>query len=298
MKKIAIVGSINTDFTFKCDHLPSPSETITGKNFDIKFGGKGANEAVAISRQGHPVCLFGKIGNDLYSKDNLKNLKKEKVDTSHIEVGSACGGVAGIMIDSSTNSIIVVPGANGEVDTDYIERKKKHLLEYDVFCLQLEIPLETTKLLVSLLAKAKKTIIFNPSPIVPLEEKFLKKCSYIIVNEIEIKKLPNYKSIDQCLKDYKGKLILTCGGDGVYYYDKKKVQHIPSLKIDNIVDTTGAGDTFLGSFALKISEGKSIEEAISYANVCAGLKIKKLGAQTGMPTKKEIEQYYKQKSQL
>lgn len=296
MKKIAVIGSINTDFCFKCDRLPSPSETISGKDFEIKFGGKGANEAVAISRQGKSVALFGKVGGDLYSKDNLKNLKKENVDTSFIETSSSCGGVAGIMIDNKTNSIIVVPGANGDVDIPYIEKHKKEILSYDIFCLQLEIPLETTKHLISLLSKAKKTIIFNPSPIIPLEEKLLKKCSYVVVNEIEIKQLPFFESIEQIMKAYKGRLILTCGGEGVYYYSKKKLCHIQSLDVENIVDTTGAGDTFLGSFALKLSENSTMEEAISYANICAGLKISKMGAQTGMPKKSEIEKYLKEKS--
>lgn len=296
MKKIAIIGSINTDFCFKTDTLPKPSETITGNNFEIKFGGKGANEAVAIARQGESVALFGKIGEDTYSKENLKNLKKEKVETKHIETASTCGGVAGIMLDKQTNSIIVVPGANGEVDIEYIKKHKNDILSYDIFCLQLEIPLSTTEFLIDMLAKAKKTIIFNPSPIVDLNKKLLQKCSYIVVNEIEIQKLPSFKTIEQIMKDFKGKLILTCGKDGAYFYDKKKVEHLPALDIQNVVDTTGAGDTFLGSLAVKLGQGASIKEAIEYANICAGLKTTKLGAQTGMPTKKEIEKYLKEKS--
>jgi len=296
MKKIAVIGSINTDFCFRCDRLPSPSETISGKGFEIKFGGKGANEAVAIARQGGFVSLFGKIGDDTLSNENLKNLKKEKVDTKNIETSTAGAGVAGIMIDNKTNSIIVVPGANGEVDIEYIEKHKKEILEHDIFCMQLEIPLSTTEHLLSMLSKANKTIVFNPSPIIPLKEKILNQCSFVVVNEIEIKELPQFKSVEQIMKRYKGRLILTCGSDGVYFYSNKKVCHIPAITVDNVVDTTGAGDTFLGSFALKLAEEKSLEDAISHANLCAGLKIKKAGAQTGMPTKKEVENHLKQKS--
>ncbi len=295
MKKIAVVGSINTDFCFRCEHLPNPSETISGNGFEIKFGGKGANEAVAIARQGGNVSLFGKVGEDTLSKENLKNLKKEKVETQCIEKSTAGAGVAGIMVDNKTNSIIVVPGANGEVDVEYIERHKKEILEHDIFCLQLEIHLKTTEYLVSMLSKANKTIVFNPSPIVPLKENLLKQCSFVVVNEIEIKKLPHFKSVEQIMKRYNGRLILTCGNDGVYYYSNKKVCHIPAIAVDNVVDTTGAGDTFLGSFALQLADGKTLEEAISYANICAGLKIKKAGAQTGMPTKKEVENFIKHK---
>lgn len=294
MKKIAIIGSINTDFCFRCDTLPKPSETINGNNFEIKFGGKGANEAVAGSRLGGDVTLFGKVGDDIFSKDNYKNLKKEKLNTSFLEVAEGVsGGAAGIMIGSNTNSIVVVAGANGKVDIPYIEKHKKEILDCDIFCLQLEIPLETVSYLINMLSKAKKTIIFNPSPIIPLEAKILKKCSYIIVNEVEIEKLPNFKSREQLLKDYKGKLILTCGGDGVFYYSKRKVTHLPSIKVSDIVDTTGAGDTFLAATAVALSENKKIEDAIFFANVCAGLKITKMGAQTGMPHRKEVESYLK-----
>ncbi len=296
MKKIAIIGSINTDFCFRCNTLPKPSETVSGNHFEIKFGGKGANEAVAASRLNAEVTLFGKIGDDIFSKDNLKNLKKEKLNTSFIEVEKGeSGGAAGISIGSNTNSIIVVPGANGKVDIDYIERHKEEILSHDIFCLQLEIPLKTVDYLINMLSKAKKTIIFNPSPIIPLDKKLLKKCTYIIVNEVEIKELPSFRTEEQLLKDSKGKLVLTKGGDGVYYYSKRKVCHIPSLYMQNIMDTTGAGDTFLAAFAVALSEGKNSEEAISFANTCAGLKITKIGAQTGMPQRKEVNAYLKTK---
>ena len=293
-KKIAVIGSINTDFTFKCNTLPAPSETVLGESFEIKYGGKGANEAVASARLGAMVSLFGKIGNDMFSKANLDNLKKEKINVSHVEVEKGIsGGSAGISVGSGTNSIIVVPGANAFVDRNYIDRNKEQILQNDIFCLQLEIPFDTVDYLISLLAKEKKTIIFNPSPIQSMDKKLLKKCSYIIVNEVEIEKLPDFKSREQLLKAYKGKLILTCGGDGVYFYEKRKVQHIPSLQIENIIDTTGAGDTFLGALAVALSENKTLGEAVEFANICAGLKIQKLGAQTGMPRKNDVVKYIK-----
>lgn len=289
MKKIAIIGSINTDFVFRCKNLPKPSETIMGESFEINFGGKGANEAVASARLGAKPTLFGMIGDDIYSKENLKNLKKEKVNTSCIEVTkNISGGSAGIMHGNGTNSIIVVSGANQKVDKKYLKRHEKEILQNDIFCLQLEIPFESVKYAIETLNKNNKTIIFNPSPIIPLDKKLLDKCSYIIVNEIEIQSLPLYTNIDETLKAYNGKLILTYGKDGVYYYDGKKVVHKPALKIKKVVDTTGAGDTFLASFAVALASNKTLEQAIEFANICAGIKTTKKGTQTGMPKINEI----------
>lgn len=293
-KKLAIIGSINTDFTFKCKTLPAPSETISGDAFEINFGGKGANEAVAAARLGAKVSLFGKVGFDMFSKANLAHLKKEKINTTAVEIEKeTSGGSAGILVGSNTNSIIVVPGANKTVDKKYIDSHKKEILAHDVFCLQLEIPFDTSSYAIDMLSKANKTIIFNPSPITKLDSKLLNKCSYIIVNEVEIEQLPRFKSREQMLKDYKGKLILTCGGDGVFYFDKGQIQHVPALKVGKVVDTTGAGDTFLAAFGVALAENKNISAAITFANVCAGLKTKKFGAQQGMPLRKEVETYIK-----
>lgn len=296
MKKIAVVGSINTDYTFKCKKLPKPSETIHGEEFKINFGGKGANEAVAIARLGAKPVLFGMVGDDLYSKENLKNLKKQKVDTSHIEsLSGVSGGSAGIMLDNDTNSIIVIGGANMKVDSSYLERHKQNLLDCDIFCLQLEIPFGTVDEVINLLYENGKTVIFNPSPITKLKKSLLDKCQYVIVNEVEIKELPNYKDNEQLLKAYKGRLILTCGADGVYFYDDG-VKHVPAAKIKDVKDTTGAGDTFLGAFAVAISKEMPLKDAILFANNCAGLKTTKYGAQTGMPYLSEVEEFIKKNS--
>jgi len=293
MSKIAIVGSINTDFVFRAKNLPLPSETISGDSFNINFGGKGANEAVALARLGSTVSLFGAVGNDIFSVENIKNLKKEKVNIKNIKTFSdISGGAAGIAVGSGTNSIIVVPGANNKVDEAYLEKIKPLLMEYDVIGTQLEIPLQTVKNLIMFAKNNGKTLIFNPSPMITLSQKLLDDCGYIVVNEIEIKQLPNYKSDSQLIKRYKGKLILTRGSEGVYYWDERlsRVHNIPSLKIKTL-DTTGAGDTFLAAFMHAISKKGPLEESLAFANICAGLKVSKCGAQTGMPTIKEVNRF-------
>lgn len=292
MKKIAVIGSINTDFVFRCKELPSPSETIMGESFEINFGGKGANEAVASSRLGVKTMLFGKVGDDLYSKENLKNLKKEKVNVSCVEISeNTSGGSAGIMHGGGTNSIIVVGGANQKVDEKYLKKYESEILKNDIFCLQLEIPFKTVEKAIDLLYKNGKTIIFNPSPIAKINKTMLDKCSFVIVNEIEIQSLPLYNGLEETLKEYNGKLIVTCGKDGVYYYENGEVCHTPALKLKNVVDTTGAGDTFLASFAVALSNDKSLSSAIEFANICAGVKTTKKGTQTGMPRLEEVKNF-------
>lgn len=294
MKKIAIIGSINTDFVFRSKTLPKPNETIIGETFEVNFGGKGANEAVASARLGAKTTLFGKVGDDLYSTENIKHLKKEKINVSNVEIEpNTSGGSAGIMHGSETNSIIVVGGANQKVDTKYIKNHEKDILENDIFCLQLEIPLKSVEYTINLLHKHKKTIIFNPSPIMPISKELLDKCSYIIVNEIEIQSLPFYTNLEDTLKYYNGKLILTYGKNGVYFFDENKVIHYPAIKLKKVVDTTGAGDTFLASFAVALANQKSLSEAVDFANTCAGIKTTKKGTQTGMPKLSEIKKLKK-----
>lgn len=289
-KKIAVFGSINTDLTFDCDKLPIPGETVHGNAFQIAFGGKGANEAVACSRLGANVCLFGKIGDDYFSNKNLSNLKKENINLKNVEIQkNSFGGIAGICVDKQTNSIIITPGANDLVDTNYLYKVKKDLLKNDIFCLQLEIPFDTVCDVINLLHQNNKTIIFNPSPVRPIPNALLDKCSYIIVNEIEIKNLSGYQDDEQMLKKYGGKLILTKGDEGVYYFDDNKIKKEPALKVKDVVDTTGAGDTFLGAFACGLSYNLTFAQSIKFANIAGGLKIQKKGAQAGMPLLKDVK---------
>ena len=291
MEKIAVVGSINTDFVFTSKHLPKPSETIKGDSFDIYFGGKGANVSVAVSRLGKQVQIFGAVGDDLHSEENVKNLKSQKVNTDSLTIlKGEKGGSACITMGDNTNSIIVVPGANGKYDTNCLKKDLDKIVACDVVATQIEIPFETVEVLIDEVYKAKKIMVFNPSPIRELSQELLDKCSYIIANEVEIRQLPNFKSEEQMLKEYNGRLILTKGGDGAFYYYNGKVENQPSIAT-KVVNTTGAGDTFLGAFSVAISENKNLPDAIKFANLCAGIKVSKPGTQTGMPTLDEVKKY-------
>lgn len=293
MKNLTIVGSINTDLVFKCNKEPIIGETVIGDEFSIYNGGKGANNAIAIARLGYKVNLIACVGEDDFSKSAVKNLHQNYVTTKYIKVvPKTKGGVALITVANKNNKIIVVSGANALVSEDDIKRYEQVISSSSIVGSQLEIPLKTVETLCKVCKKNKVPFVFNPSPIKALPKSLIKDSTYIIVNEVEIEYITGYdkeKPFD-VLKDYPNKLILTKGAEGAYFCDGKQIINVPALKV-NVVDTTGAGDTFMGTFMTAIAEGKSVYDSVSFANTCAGIKTTKLGAQTAMPTMSEVKKF-------
>lgn len=290
--QVGVLGSINTDYVFQAPTIPAPSETIKGTNFSLQFGGKGANCAVAAARLGAKVNFFGAVGDDAASKAYQNHFEQEKVDIANIKTcKNAFCGASGIFVDKKTNSIITVSGANAAVDLGYLDTIKHNLAKNDIVGLQLEIPAQTVFEAIKFL-HGKTTIVFNPSPMQKIPQNILNLCDYIIVNEIEITQLPKYKSVEQMMKLYNEKLILTKGSEGAFFYENGQIKNIPALKVKP-VDTTGAGDTFLGAFLTSIANGNALNEALTFANICAGIKCTKLGAQVGMPTLAEYQKFIK-----
>lgn len=289
MKKIAVVGSINIDYFIEADKLPELGETVLGSQFFLSLGGKGANQAVAASRLGGHTALFGSIGIDEGSRVFLEAMQKETLDLSHLNhVDGAHTGVAFIEICQSENRIIVVPGANTYTDVHYITRVLDHLLTYDVVLFQMETPMQMMEHLVPILYDNGKTIIVNPAPAQKLSEQLIEKITYLTPNEFEYQLvLDSDQPMEELLEKYPNKLIITRGTKGVAFYDGQALQHVPIVKV-NTVDTTGAGDTFSGAFAVSISEGKNLYDSIRFANIAAGLSVTKKGAQTGMPYRHEV----------
>lgn len=289
MAKIAVVGSINMDLVVETDVIPRQGETILGKNFFATSGGKGANQAVASARLGGEVALFGSVGNDQNGESMLEVLKKEKVGTSHINiVDGVPTGVAIIEICNSDNRIIVVPGANEFTNIGYLSSICEELLNYDVILMQHEIPLKGIAFITNYLSNHNKTIILNPAPAFPLTEEIINEITYITPNEHEYKIILNTTdNIEEAVKNFPNKLLITRGDEGVTYFDGNSIVTVPCIDV-NVVDTTGAGDTFTGAFGVAISEGQPIKEAIQFANIAAGLSITKKGAQGGMPTREDV----------
>lgn len=291
MARIAVIGSINMDLVVETDIIPNKGETVLGKHFFTSPGGKGANQAVAAARLGGDVTMFGSIGNDQNGATLKANLAAEKVDTSYVNiVDHIATGVAIIEICDNDNRIIVAPGANNETNIAYLEKVAQALVAFDVIVMQLEIPFESIVFITKYLEKYNKVIILNPAPAQEIPEEVLNGITYITPNEHEFPLvLQTSGTMEDALKQYPNKLLITRGEKGVTYFDGTEIVTVPSIKVD-VIDTTGAGDTFTGAFSVAISEGMSIRDAIQFANIAGGLSTTKKGAQKGMPTREDVRQ--------
>ena len=295
MNRIGVVGSINTDLVCNTDVLPEVGETVVGKNFLISFGGKGANEAVACSRLGASTNLLACVGDDMFSKNAIANLQEEGVHITAVkQIKNKMGGIANITVCNGNNQIVVIPGANELLDLNYVRKYESRIKECSIIGGQFEIPVESL-LLVSRICKENNIkFVLNPSPIKEYPIELFETATFVIVNEIEIQEIDGYdpEKPMEVLKKYPNKLIVTRGGDGVFYSNGKEIFNIPAIPV-KVIDTTGAGDTFLGSFMVAINNNLPIDKALYFANICAGLKTTKLGAQTGMPKLSEVKKYIK-----
>ncbi|MGF7059104.1 ribokinase [Brassicibacter mesophilus] len=290
MAKIAVIGSINIDLVVQSKRRPNKGETIIGDSFSISPGGKGANQAVAASKLGAETIMFGTLGNDQHGKYMLDILDKQNVRTEYIQKNiEKESGVAIIHLAENDNSIVVVPGANENTSIEYLKSYQEILLQADIILIQLEIPIYTVEWAIDFLHQNNKTIILNPAPASKLSVEVLEKSTYIIPNEHECAIIfDSQKSTEELMREFSNKLIVTEGKRGVRFCDGTDIIHIPSIDV-NVVDTTGAGDTFNGAIAVALAEGKSLEESIKFANVAAGISITKVGAQGGMITRRELD---------
>lgn len=291
-KKITVIGSINMDLMTSTNQIPKVGETLLGNSFHTIPGGKGANQAVAAARLGADVMMVGAVGDDSFGKTLMRHLTVQGINTKNImEIKDVSTGIATIILSAGDNSIIVVPGANHLITPEIIEKHEDVIQNSHILLVQLEIPLESVIRAVELAKKHRVLTILNPAPIQKLPKELLEMVDYLTPNEHEQTLL--FASIDgseQELEKLKEKCIVTRGSKGVMIYKNSKKIEIPSIKVE-AVDTTGAGDSFNGALATALSEGAEIEEACRFANVVGAISVTKLGAQNGMPTKKEVEEF-------
>lgn len=289
MFDILVIGSINADLVFTSSKRPNPGETIMGEDFKIIPGGKGANQAVAAARLGSKVGFIGCIGNDENGKMLIENFKRNNVETKYINVvEDNPSGVANIIIAEGDNSIIVVPGANYSITKDIIDKNTDIIKSSKVILLQQEIPIDVVEHIVDICHQNKVKTILNPAPASKIKSSIVEKVNYLTPNEHEAKLIFEDLDIDEMLKSYPEKLIITEGAKGVRYSNGNEIIKIPTLKV-KALDTTGAGDTFNGAFATGIARGQDLQEIIKFANKAAAVSVTKFGAQSGMPYLKEIE---------
>ncbi|WP_031474044.1 ribokinase [[Clostridium] aminophilum] len=290
--KIAVVGSINVDMTVTAERIPKKGETLRGDSLHYIPGGKGANQAVAMAKLGADVEMFGLVGDDAMGVKMIDNLKAQGVRCDHIgTVKGESTGTAVITVGESDNTIIVVAGANGRVDRTYIDGVKDALLSQDMVVLQHEIPLETVAYIVNLLNEHGVPVVLNPAPAANVPAEIVEKVTYLTPNEHEaVLIFGEGASTEELLRKYPEKLIITQGSKGVSTcLADGTILTVPARKVD-VVDTTGAGDTLNGAFAVRRAAGDDMEKALIYANVAASLSIGKFGAQGGMPTAAEVEE--------
>ncbi|MGI6006554.1 MAG: ribokinase [Ruminococcus sp.] len=290
MGKIGVIGSINMDMTVKTERIPIKGETLRGEDLQYIPGGKGANQAVAAAKLGAAVEMFGCVGNDSAGSVLVENLKNMGVKTKHIKtIENVPTGLALITVGENDNTIVVVAGANDCVDIGYVDEIKDSLLECEVVLLQHEIPQKTVEYTVRLCAENGVKVVLNPAPARPVKPEILEQVDYLTPNEHETAILfGNEQSFDELMKKYPEKLVITLGSRGVSTCLKNgEIILVPARK-SKVADTTGAGDTLNGAFAVALTEGRRMEEALRFANMAAGLSTEKYGAQTGMPMYREV----------
>ncbi|MEG3660175.1 ribokinase [Arenibacter palladensis] len=301
--KILIVGSCNTDMVIKTERFPLPGETIIGGEFFMNPGGKGANQAMAAKRLGGEVIFIGKIGEDIFGQNSLNLMKSEGIDIRYLGKDSEMpSGVALITVDSTgENSIVVAPGSNGKLTPADFDRALSELDEVAVILLQLEIPLETVEHIVRIASKNDIRIVLNPAPGRDLPDTMLKDISAITPNETEAEILTGVKVVDidtakkasEILRS-RGvrEVIITMGAEGAFVLSDSYngMVRTPSVEVQ---DTTAAGDTFNGALAVGLAEKKSLHEAVELACKVASLSVTRMGAQSSIPYREELNQLEK-----
>ncbi|MFJ7974137.1 ribokinase [Peribacillus sp. NPDC096379] len=289
MVKITVIGSSSMDLVVTAQKRPDKGETILGESFKTVPGGKGANQAVAASRLGAEVTMIGRVGDDDFGKEIIKNFSKNNVLTQCVErVTDMESGTAHITLAEGDNSIIVVKGANDMVTAEYIEQKLEVIRESDIVLIQQEIPEETVEYVSETCHSLGIPLLLNPAPARPLSQKVIERATYITPNELEAAVLFGSDDIHAALKQYPNKVFITEGKNGVRYHDGEKEVLIPSYQVE-VVDTTGAGDTFNAAFAVALAEDKGFSDSVRFANRAASLSVTKFGAQGGMPTRAAVE---------
>jgi ribokinase len=297
--RIAVVGSANTDLTTFSDVFPRPGETIFGKSFDLGFGGKGANQAVAARYCGADVVMIAKVGNDLFGEATVKNFASMGIDATHVRiVDGVSSGVAPIFVEpNGQNRIIVVKGANDTLKPADVDAASDALRHVDAIILQFEIPLETVYYTVQFARKHHIRCIVNPAPALPAQINELIAADYFVPNETEaevITGLPvhSLEEAKSCaaslLQKGFGKVILTLGARGSLIVGRDLEELIPPFAVTP-KDTTGAGDAFIGSFSVFLAEGLPERDALLRANLYAGLSTMRVGTQKSFPKRAEFE---------
>ncbi|MCL6465305.1 MAG: ribokinase [candidate division WOR-3 bacterium] len=297
--KICVVGSFMTDMVFRVKRLPRPGESMAGDGFGLFLGGKGFNQALAAHRLGADVVMVGKVGMDYYGELFLKKMKEEGMRTDFVAVDPEVPtGVACPMIDSAgQNAIIGVAGANLRLGEEQIAMVKPEIEAADALMLQFEIPHRVSFQAATIARNAGCLVFLDPAPFHKIELPIKEPVDYIVPNEIEAAELAGGMAIDDWakveLKSGRRAVIISVGADGALVFDENGKRRFPPFKV-KAIDSTGAGDAFRAGLAVSIAEGRSLDEAVRFANACGAIACTVLGAEPSMPRREEVERLLKE----
>ncbi len=298
---IVVVGSNMMDMITKIPRLPKMGETLAGSAFSLGFGGKGANQAVMAARLQAKVAMITKVGGDVFGGMVKQNFASQgiAVDTTFTDE-SLPSGVAPILVDDEGhNLVIIVPGANNSLSAAEVKGAQAVIQSARILICQLEIPDEAILAAFEIASQAGVQIIFNPAPARPVPGRMLALADLLVPNETEAELLTGIPVSDldsaaraaEALHSMGARtVIITLGAQGALLYEKGHASHFPAPKV-KAVDTTGSGDAFIGSLAVSLARGKSLPEAVQFANRAAALSVTRIGTQISFPTPDEIDAF-------
>ncbi|RJT26599.1 ribokinase [Buttiauxella izardii] len=302
--KLVVLGSINADHILNLEHFPTPGETVTGQEYQVAFGGKGANQAVAAGRSGADIAFIACVGDDDTGNRVCKQLASDKIDTSPIStIKDASTGVALIFVNGAGENVIGIhAGANGALTPSLVAEQNQKIAEASALLMQLESPLESVLAAAKIAHQNQTKVVLNPAPACELSDELLGLVDMITPNETEAEKLTGVRvendddaAVAAKALHAKGiqTVIITLGSRGVWLSENGKGQRVPGFKV-KAVDTIAAGDTFNGALVTALLEEKPMNEAIRFAHAAAAIAVTRKGAQPSVPWRHEIDEFLQQ----
>ena len=301
--KIVVIGSSNVDLIMKMDHLPEKGETVTNAEFFQVYGGKGANQAVAAARAGGNVAFVNCVGEDAYTPQMVQNYKNDGIDTQFVfyEKGVASGHALIMIGGEGMNYISVAPAANYKLTTAKIDEAMPVIDVAAMIVMQYEIEEETIKYVIDIAKQKGIPVMWNCAPARAFDLSYIPKINILVLNEVEAGFLAGIpveneqdaeKAAKILVKKGVEKVIITLGSKGAFVLTKSEKASVPAFKVE-AVDTTAAGDTFCGAFAVALVENKPLKEALQFASAAAAISVTRMGAQPSAPKRGEIEMFLK-----
>lgn len=299
--KLVVLGSINADHVLNVGQFPQPGETVIGSQYNVAFGGKGANQAVAAGRSGADISFIACVGSDDIGEQIRKQLANDKINTDAIEaIDNTTTGVALIFVNAEGENVIGIDaGANKSLTPDYLQRYQQTIVEASALLMQLESPLESVIAAARIAHEKGTQVILNPAPACELPDELLSLVDMVTPNETEAEKLTGVKvsTVDDAAKAAKilhdkgiATVIITLGSKGVWLSQHGEGRNVPGFRV-KAIDTTAAGDTFNGALVTALLEGKPMDQAVRFAHASAAIAVTRAGAQPSVPWRKEIDDF-------